>query len=230
MRVAIAASGGRELIHHAIAASVATPECKKWGKQLLEFLSFAAAEAAAERRRYADALAAARSQAKQGFCRPLCLMLRAEYQAELQANADAAAAKQEETEDALPPPAAAGASGQGAQPEEDPAPDKYTARKLLLEASTLAAAGLLPAIGLVDEQLLGNLMQDPEAALELEILLNGTREDKANFYYIQTGTAQKWEDIPAHVKRDLVAGFYHGGAIAMGDYDAVSHLSLSESQ
>jgi hypothetical protein len=32
------------------------------------------------------------------------------------------------------------------------------------------------------------------------------------------------------VKRDLAAGFYHGGAIAMGDYDAVSHLSLSESQ
>jgi hypothetical protein len=138
--------------------------------------------------------------------------------------AAAAAAKQEETEDALPPPAAAAASGQGAQPEEDPAPDNYTVPKLLLEASTLAAAGLLPAIGLDDEQLLGNLMQDPEAALELEILLNGTRKDRANFYYIQTDTAQKWEDISAHVKRDLAAGFYYGGAIAMGDYDAVSRL------
>ena len=113
--------------------------------------------------------------------------------------------------------AAGGGGGQAA--EGAGAESKYVARKLVLETSAIAAAGLKRALGLGD-MLLGFMLQEPEVAIECEVLRHGTWEDKDNFYYIQKGRAQEWEHIPAHVKAEIRKGAYHGGVLNEGDYDA----------
>lgn len=90
----------------------------------------------------------------------------------------------------------------------------------MLRASALAAAGLRPALGLSDDRLLGNLIRDPETAIELEFLEHGSTEDKENFHYIYRGRAGEWRDVPTHVKAEIARGRYHGGELGPDDYDA----------
>jgi len=94
---------------------------------------------------------------------------------------------------------------------------KYAARKLVLGKSALAAAGLKKYIGLDDDAVFGNMMLDREAAIELEFLLHGSKEDVDNFNYVFQGTAEK--NLPPHVEDDVRRGEYHGGALQPGDYD-----------
>jgi hypothetical protein len=97
--------------------------------------------------------------------------------------------------------------------------DRFCARELQLADSTMSAAGLRTCIGLDDDSLLGNMMQDPLHTIEMEFLIAGSVDDHDNFYSIKDGESGKWEDIPDHVKCDMAKGTYAGGDFDPEDYD-----------
>ena len=207
-----AQGGGVDLVRNMLAGRQSS-DGSKWGKQLLELLSDAQTAEAARQKRDADALSRACRAADEGRMGELCRLLAAAHADEKIRRSCLRVSVRNGVKEEGQGSAAEG-GGQAAHSDS-----KYVARKLVLETSAIAAAGLKQALGLED-RLLGNMLQEPEVAIECEILRHGTWEDKDNFYYIQKGCAQKWEHIPEHVKEDIRRGMYHGGVLNEGDYDA----------
>ena len=65
----------------------------------------------------------------------------------------------------------------------DDTDNKFLIKTLVLGASEVAAGGLDTASGLTDD-VKGGYLVDPLAAIELEVLLHGSKQDCDNFYYI----------------------------------------------
>jgi len=184
----------------------ATALTKRWGRGLLNKLPAVSSDAARE--------AAARALAEQGNTRALLQFLR-EQAKKAQDGRRWWGGKDE----APRPPAAATPSQAPATRSPGDPEDKFVAMKLILGASEVAAAGLDAATGLDDGYKVACL-RDPLAAIEMEVLLHGCKHDCDNLYYILYGTAQRWDDYPAEVQKDIQSGTYHGGAMGADDYDA----------
>jgi hypothetical protein len=134
-----------------------------------------------------------------GTALPLCLLLRAKYH-ESKVSCDLGQVN------VSPVP-------------EAPQTPKFCVRKLQVGSSALSARGLRSAVGLDDDNVLGNMLKDPEHTLECEILLAGDKDDIENFYSIKDGTSGNRDDMPAHVKRSIRTGKYHGGVFSEELYD-----------
>ena len=105
------------------------------------------------------------------------------------------------------------------------------------------------AVGLDDDEVFGNMMKEPELAIECEILfaglgghVDGRIDDIDNYYSIKFGKSGDWEEkeinsetmeidsllddengkapIPEHVKKSAATGKYHGGIFQKADYDS----------
>ena len=90
---------------------------------------------------------------------------------------------------------------------------------LVFGGSEEAAKGLLVFIGLNDDMLLGQLLEQGVGAIQTEFEDHGSLQDLENFHYVCYGVAQNQSDMPAHVKDDIEKGTYHGGRLDPYDYD-----------
>jgi len=181
----------------------ATDMTKEGGAILLEKLPTVASDKAQE--------ASARELAKDGHNRALSQLLEARGQAAWRADRGSRWFGGTRVEPPPPPNPMGGAT---------PTPDKYQARKLVLGASQMAARGIAYAVGLDDERVLAHHWLDPVKSIIKEILDTGDENDCDNLFYIMRGEAQKHDDLPAQVKRDIENGTYHGGLLGTTDYDA----------
>jgi len=96
--------------------------------------------------------------------------------------------------------------------------DKFTASKLSL--GNPDDSDLREILGLEDNVIFGNGMEDPVKAMKLEWRERGSEKDWANFRYVLEGVACDPEWVPEHVKESLLSGVYHGGSLSAADFDA----------
>jgi Ca2+-binding EF-hand superfamily protein len=200
-------------------------------------------------------------QFEAGICLPLCLLLRAKYLDEkdkLKQNTNIVGDVTGQQRVSHPGPLP-GTPSPAEIPAEiapshlralfDPQPSstpKCDIETLKMGCSAVAAQGLRSAVGLDDDEVFANMMQDPEIAIECEILVaglgghvNGCIDDIDNYYSIKFGQSwreeEEWKDeeneivmdekngkapIPQHVKNSAKRGKYHGGDdFKKEDYD-----------
>jgi hypothetical protein len=96
--------------------------------------------------------------------------------------------------------------------------DKFTASKLSL--GNPEDSDLREFLGLEDNVIYANGMEDPVKAMKLEWREHGSEKDWANFRYVLEGVACDPEWVPPHVKEFIASGVYHGGALSAADFDA----------
>jgi hypothetical protein len=154
-------------------------------------------------------------QFEAGICLPLCLLLRAKYLDEKE--------KQKKTLKIVgelglgvshpsplpgtPSPAEISHDGHslcgGRCKQQSAAPkcQKCDIKTLKMGCSAVAAQGLRTAVGLDDDEVFGNMMKDPEIAIECEILfaglgghVDGCIDDIDNYYSIKFGKSGDWEE------------------------------------
>jgi hypothetical protein len=164
-------------------------------------------------------------QFEAGICGPLCLLLRAKYLNEKE--------KQKTNTNISPP--------EISQPSVTPKcdPEKCDPETLQMGCSAVAAQGLRSVVGLDDDEVFGNMMKDPDLAIECEILFaglgghaHGGIDDIDNYYSVKFGESGDWKEeevviddengkapIPQHVKNSVKTKKYHGGSFKKEDYD-----------
>jgi hypothetical protein len=148
-----------------------------------------------------------------GTALPLCLLLRAKYH-------DRKAKPTSTLGVGHPIPVPVVSTAAPLQPPTTPPETpKFCARKISVGSSAVSAKGLRSAVGLEDDNVLANMLKDPEHTIECEILVAGDKDDIDNFYSVKDGTSGKWDDTPDHVKLSFQTGNYHGGDITESEYD-----------
>jgi hypothetical protein len=170
-------------------------------------------------------------QFEAGICGPLCFLLRAKYleEKEKQKVVGELGASHPRPLPGSPSPA------QIRQPSATPKCDPKT---LEMGCSAVAAQGLRSAVGL-DDVVFGNMLKEPELAIECEILFAGLGghvlgciDDIDNYYSVKFGESGDWDEeeividdkkgkapIPQHVKKSVATGKYHGGNFKKEEYD-----------
>jgi len=108
-------------------------------------------------------------------------------------------------------------SGEEEAKEEN---ERYVARGLMLGQPEIAAAGLKVALGLNDDMVFATLLSKGVDQVVAEVHACGDENDLANLQYILHGKACNAPDLPEHVHSSLRNGWYHGGRIGLGDFDA----------
>jgi hypothetical protein len=189
-------------------------------------------------------------QFEAGICLPLCRLLRAKYLDEKErqkknTNIVGDVTGELGVSHPSPLPGTPSPAEIPVEMSQPPANPKCDIETLKMGCSAVAAQGLRSAVGLDDDEVFANMMQDPEIAIECEILVaglgghvNGCIDDIDNYYSIKFGKSwreeEEWKDeeneidiadengkapIPQHVKNSARTKKYHGGDFKKEDYD-----------
>jgi hypothetical protein len=172
-------------------------------------------------------------QFEAGICGPLCLLLRAKYLNEREKQKTNSVGERGVHSNPLP------GHPSSAEISQPPATPKCDPETLQMGCSAVAAQGLRSAVGLDNDEVFGNMMKDPDLAIECEILFAGLGghghrgiDDIDNYYSVKFGESGDWKEeeividdgngkapIPPHVKHSKSTGKYHGGSFKEDDYD-----------
>jgi hypothetical protein len=137
-------------------------------------------------------------QFEAGICGPLCLLLRAKYLNEKEKQKTNSVGERGVHSNPLPGhPSSAEISQPPATPKCDP--EKCDPETLQMGCSVVAAQGLRSAVGLDDDQVFGNMMKDPDLAIECEILfaglgVHGGIDDIDNYYSVKFRESGDWKE------------------------------------